>query len=206
MIEQEFRELVSSFEQKGLRFIPAVYAALEQAIAEDATQPHKQFACQAGCHQCCYQAVTCTEDEFVEIARHINSLPKKQKSRLMNLAYERSMEVQKNLEETSVAGTIATSVEEVRFINSFTDYKPCPFLQGDGHCGIYPVRPIDCRTFHSTSVCQNLHWPDVKRYVPECENWANSIILEHARPMYVQLVHTWFLQWRTWVKNQKAKR
>ena len=206
MTEKDFRELVRSYQKKGLRFIPAVYTALEKAIAEDESKPHAKFACGAGCSQCCYQAVTCTEAEFLEIARHIDSLPKKERSRLMNLAHERSKEVQKHLEETSIAGTIATSVEEVKFINSFTDYKPCPFLQADGRCGIYPVRPIDCRTFHSTSICQSLHWPDAKRYVPECESWANSMILEHARPMYVQLVHTWFLQWRMWIKDQKTRR
>lgn len=209
MTEEEFQGLVHLHQKKGLRFIPAVYAALEQAIAEDETKPHDRFACKAGCTMCCHQAVTCTQAEFQEIVNYIDGLPKKDRSRLLNIAYQKSKEVYDLLQSDDSVGQIAASQEAVSHLNKITDNKPCPFLQADSKCGIYDVRPIDCRTFHSTTTCQKLRWPDAVRLVPQCESWANQIILEYAQAtsgMFVQLVHTWLLSWRLQVKNQKSKR
>ena len=43
--------------------------------------------------------------------------------------------------------SIAFSAGKTLNIGSMTSAKPCPFLDDENQCGIYAIRPLDCRSF-----------------------------------------------------------
>ena len=73
--------------------------------------------------------------------------------------------------------------------------SPCPFLRA-GACVIYPVRPIDCRTYFSTSPCA-VDSRGVVRMHFDVEKLANNMIMEEEEKQNGQMqttpLHHWLL-------------
>ncbi|OGY45334.1 MAG: hypothetical protein A2729_00660 [Candidatus Buchananbacteria bacterium RIFCSPHIGHO2_01_FULL_39_14] len=180
MTEAEFINLVLRKTKKGMSFIASVYKALSEVVEAQSQSQPQCFACHKGCSACCHQLVTSTEAEFDEIITYILSLPRRQRDTILNRARKRAAEYQQWLEQHQLTGTVITSAEKIIWANEYWDGKPCAFLDESGNCRVYPARPIDCRTYHSTSVCQNPTWSDVKRFVWPAETWANNLILEQG--------------------------
>lgn len=83
------------------------------------------FTCTA-CGNCCkshgeYSHVYLREEEAIAIAEHLGRDP-----------------------ETFVQEEL---VVEEGWITLIPDLPECQFLDADGRCGIYPVRPVQCRTW-----------------------------------------------------------
>jgi Fe-S-cluster containining protein len=90
--------------------------------------------CHEGCAFCCHQAVLASNHEVLLIWQFIaEELEPQQKNRFRKRAGEKH-------DRTSGM----TAMEFLHYIH------PCPFLQ-DGSCRIYPVRPMACRCYLSSS-------------------------------------------------------
>ncbi|WP_298151145.1 YkgJ family cysteine cluster protein [Flavobacterium sp.] len=112
-----------------------------ERFAEEMTKKHRssstsQVACINGCSHCCYQLVSVSAPEVFRIARYMNaSMPTAQKDEL--------------------AGRIRNLNKATRGINEkarVSIKKPCAFLNADGRCSIYEVRPLACAEFTSYNV------------------------------------------------------
>lgn len=91
--------------------------------------------CSRGCAGCCSLVVNCTFPEAYLIARNISTA---QRERL----YCRIDAVK---EAADRAGSLKEWLSAYR-----KTAAPCPFLEEDGSCGVYQVRPISCRSLLST--------------------------------------------------------
>jgi hypothetical protein len=110
----------------------AASAAFEDAWAalRPAVEREGPIACAAGCAACCHQHVAVAAVEAVAIAGALAAAPE--------LAARAA----------AAAGRIGPLSAAERRRARF----PCPFLEDDGRCGIYAIRPIRCRGVHSRDV------------------------------------------------------
>ena len=96
--------------------------------------------CGRECSSCCSLVVNCTFPEAVQIAAALND---QQTDRLQR--------------QIAPIRSLADQAETLK--DWLTSYRQqglsCPFLDEAGCCGIYPVRPLSCRSLLST---QQPHW------------------------------------------------
>lgn len=91
--------------------------------------------CGRGCRNCCGLVVNCTVLEAVAIARQLTPV---QRTRLTAC-----------IPKLRACAEQADSLKE--WLSSYRDQAgPCPFLNEDGSCGIYPLRPLSCRAVLAT--------------------------------------------------------
>lgn len=95
----------------------------------------KGIFCRAGCAGCCRLAVHATFPEAASIA---GQLSQEQTARL-----------------SAYIGRLQRAIATVTDLKSYLQSHrlavgPCPFLDAQGQCSIYPVRPLSCRALLST--------------------------------------------------------
>lgn len=96
--------------------------------------------CDRGCSGCCSLVVNCTGPEAALVA---NRLTPAQMSRL-----------QSQIPLIQACANRAVSLKE--WLSSYRRQAgPCPFLEQDGSCGVYQIRPLSCRALLAT---QGPHW------------------------------------------------
>lgn len=101
------------------------WTALRPAVERDGA-----IACAAGCAVCCHQHVAVAAVEAVAIARAVAGQP-------------------------ALAARVAEAADVIAPLSAQARRRariPCPLLESDGRCGIYPIRPIRCRGVHSRDV------------------------------------------------------
>ncbi len=91
--------------------------------------------CAKGCSGCCSLAVNCTFPEAVLVASTLDSRQQERLRQRAPLLYR-----------------TASAAHDLK--GWLTGYRsqagPCPFLEEDGACGIYAVRPLSCRALLAT--------------------------------------------------------
>lgn len=93
--------------------------------------------CQVGCSYCCYGAVFASAPEILRIAAHLKET--RSPDALAELA--------------SRAADTAARITPMTLDERAVAKVPCPLLdEKTGACGVYPVRPVACRAYHSGSV------------------------------------------------------
>ena len=100
--------------------------AIAQALAD---QP---VACDRGCTWCCYLTVPVMGLEARSIAHWLAVLPDSQQQ----IFRQRLTTTAARLQAVDPSDRLAQKI-------------PCAFLEADGACGIYPVRPATCRSHHA---------------------------------------------------------
>ncbi|HEY9689787.1 MAG TPA: YkgJ family cysteine cluster protein [Coleofasciculaceae cyanobacterium] len=100
--------------------------AIAQALAD---QP---VACDRGCAWCCYLTVPVMGLEARAIAHWLAVLPDFQQQ----IFRQRLTTTAARLQAVDPSDRLAQKI-------------PCAFLEPDGACGIYPVRPATCRSHHA---------------------------------------------------------
>lgn len=105
-------------------------AFLRRSAGED-----KPVACKKGCNWCCHQAVYAVTHEFLHISQYV----------FKNFTAERRDQCLKRAQERVLLTHNKTLKEQSQL------KSPCPFLES-GSCSIYPVRPMGCRIYLSSSV------------------------------------------------------
>ena len=107
-------------------------AEQELAVADDVD--FSLIACRAGCKSCCVVNVSVLFPEGLAIADYLQRRPVGEQNR-----------IGARLEELWRAVRGLTDDERISL------HQPCAFLDESGHCCIYPVRPLLCRSVTSTS-------------------------------------------------------
>ena len=106
------------------------YAVLRQRVdaffAAVAARHPTALRCQAGCHGCCQAGLSVCAIEAAAICAHLRALPRVEVEHLRAQAVRR-------LHHTKAARPAEPAAS-------------CVFLRDDGHCAIYPVRPLVCRS------------------------------------------------------------
>jgi Fe-S-cluster containining protein len=98
------------------------------------------LACRAGCHWCCYFSVDVRAVEVFRIVAFIDETFDAGRRSRVEAAVRSNAALLSGLDE----------------MQRMTRNVRCPFLEDDGRCGIYAVRPQTCRNYHATDVtgCQ----------------------------------------------------
>ncbi|MEA3465930.1 MAG: YkgJ family cysteine cluster protein [Thermodesulfobacteriota bacterium] len=109
---------------------------VETTLADHLTaDDHKTMACAAGCSSCCVINVSVLFPEAVNIARHLRKNLDAEDLELLQHSMKKMVNVISGLDE-----------EERIAVR-----RKCIFLNAQGQCDIYPVRPLLCRALTSTS-------------------------------------------------------
>lgn len=150
-IEVEAKIAVEILDEERAAGSPA--RAIVAAVADGATQDAEVGArtmsdqlpstrrllpvCQEGCSYCCHQVVFASAPEILRIADHLKS----------TRTPEQLAELRTRVGET------AARVKNLDLLERAELQEPCPLLdKATGRCGVYPVRPVACRAYHSGDV------------------------------------------------------
>lgn len=141
-VTRELKHIQSILSSQDLTSLPhqnrpiALAHQFCDAVASQTTQwmvaESKSVACESGCDACCYYTdMDATALEFEEVLNYVRT--------------QQPDDIRRQL------------LKQVRDEPEYTKqgFKPCPFLdRRNGQCGIYPVRPVGCRTLLATRRCQ----------------------------------------------------
>ncbi len=112
-----------------------LFSTTEILIKQDETGDRSLLACGVGCQDCCVVNVSITLLEGIAISRFIQQWPQSERA-----------EVEQKLE------TLWCAVRGLEDDERLMLRKKCAFLDEQGGCTIYPVRPLFCRSISSTDV------------------------------------------------------
>lgn len=203
-----FESVVEVKMDQGLSFVMAVYKTLDEYWNMEIRNSGVKLACHKGCSFCCYQMVTCTKMEIDEIINFINemerTLQRSLKRRINRFVIKWQRYYRENKAALAINPLQATKEESLAVIQKVhKDWrgKPCPFLNQEGACDIYPVRIIDCRTASSLTPCDPSDpkhvkdQEDSKRFRFECEWWANNLIADRQIQRFGYMATSPLHQW-----------
>ncbi len=94
-----------------------------------------QHACRAGCDFCCHTAVTVAPPEAFAIAAYLRA----------HYDAEELRQVREHIDRNALRADRLTRDEYIAAL------IPCALRTPDGNCRVYPVRPLACAGFLSTS-------------------------------------------------------
>jgi len=115
--------------EKKISALAAIYRAHEQAVQAFT----RDAICKPGCSFCCthYGRLDAATLEGLAIRRRLSAFKGRQQGRLRDRI--RRNQIEKEAGKVSV----------------------CPFLDNDGRCRIYEVRPFSCRQLYSLKPCRD---------------------------------------------------
>jgi Fe-S-cluster containining protein len=93
-------------------------------------------ACARGCAMCCHLRVAAMPVEVLGVAQYLR----------------------RQLGADALAARLDRIRDTARQVSALPRERllsvniPCPLLEADGACGIYPARPLNCRAYHSLDV------------------------------------------------------
>ena len=179
MTEEQLREEFKTRSLSGQSPILAIYELHDELLAAELAKGDVILACERGCGFCCHQLINVTKLEWQEIVKFIDTLPFRQKywiKRRSDVAFQEWKRYDRSLRSDQKTPTVANIL---RAYSDWMGKAPCPFLNGENSCDIYPVRPIMCRTYTSTHKCQS--WDDDndgRQFRFEFQSWVNNLIFE----------------------------
>lgn len=153
-LKEELEVLLGEFEGEGAysrlkaalnALMPEVYKCYDAFVAAVLATGPERVACSKGCSHCCSHYVTSVEPyELLFLHGRIRVAPE-YPSRVMAL-HRRA-----TLFSTLQDGKPDDQAEDRALYRYYLRNVPCPFLAGDGQCGVYDSRPMSCRMFFSMS-------------------------------------------------------
>lgn len=124
----------------GLRVVKDIYTMADKGIEQFSSYA----PCSKGCSHCCSLYLECTPVEAELIRRHLKE----------TRTEEELMEIKSYIDKINNNVRTADSphnMKEEELRNMYHKYlkenNPCMFLNGEGACSIYEVRPLRCRSF-----------------------------------------------------------
>jgi len=138
---ETYQRAIARWQQAGVMGLLALQQELwdwgDRTVA--AALVGQTVACDRGCAWCCYLTVPAMGLEAQAIAHWLAALPDAQQQSLR----QRLAITVAQLQALDPADRLAQKI-------------PCAFLESDGTCGIYPVRPAACRSHHArcAAACQ----------------------------------------------------
>jgi len=136
----------------GKEKVRNIFSLVDELIAEFLET--NQVACHCGCSTCCYQLICCTTLEMELIVDYLASLSREARRNITKRVNKEALWLDNTVRRLKAlsSGGLSSRWEvlaagPLRAI--YYGKRPCPFLNSLGECGIYPVRPIDCRIARS---------------------------------------------------------
>jgi Fe-S-cluster containining protein len=103
--------------------------------------------CRHGCSRCCIGPFPITILDVDEVQRGMAALPPERRAGIVERAVRQTTTIQAVYpqlgDDRMLDDWPDRAIDEL--VTRFADL-PCPALQDDGSCGIYPFRPVTCRT------------------------------------------------------------
>ena len=134
------------------------------------------IACKEGCNACCIRSVNVSrlEGEFI-----IAFLTKANRWSAAGFSLENtcSSSGPKHTTNQFAALCLTGNMEEIEEAAKW-DFTPCYFLEVNGSCSIYPVRPLMCRGFVSDCICQNTGYAQMRPEIISVNTFIMQLI-EH---------------------------
>jgi Fe-S-cluster containining protein len=124
------------------RVISDVIDQAETLLAETLTAfDHAMLACRAGCGHCCVVNVSVLVPEAINISNYLHQTRSEEELSQLNKKMHK----------------LVTAISELDNDERVALRASCVFLDDQGLCSIYPVRPLLCRAVTSISVddCRN---------------------------------------------------
>ncbi len=130
-----------------IEFTRGLYELYDQYIDECLHEKKRDIACTMGCSYCCNHWV---EDIYAfEMKTIISYIKEQYPDKIKRIEIESTgaeMEMEQILENEEIT-------DESYMLNRFYTLQiPCPLLDSEGKCIVYPVRPLTCRSFFSRDV------------------------------------------------------
>jgi Fe-S-cluster containining protein len=111
------------------------YGRQDAAIDKSIRAAKQKVACRSGCSTCCHYKVEARAVEVLAIRDYVNAhFSSAQRATVLEVA-------QRNVAEAA----------DWSHVEHLARNQCCPLLI-DNMCSVYPVRPANCRSFHSTDV------------------------------------------------------
>jgi|GEM_PF-2238305 len=131
--------------------LPPLYAAYDDYLAAVLLTDRRSVTCSRGCSACCRHYVSSVEPfELIALDHHLKSRP--DYGDLVVSTFRRATVFDGILrEESDKAGRDEEEAEDRALYRYFLRGHACPFLEGDGTCGVYDHRPMACRMFYAES-------------------------------------------------------
>lgn len=145
LLDKETKKPLNISMENGLALLKDVYLTFDDAIDEF----KKYSPCDKGCWHCCCAIVETAVIEAENIRRYVNENFDENKVKQLSEKVKSILKFQPS--------SLQMSNERVK-MNYLKQSIPCPFLDSDNACSIYPVRPITCRkhiVFSSKDLCEN---------------------------------------------------
>ncbi len=150
---KEFLSLIPA-DLTGAEFISQAYALYDSLITTYIA--NNPIACKSNCGYCCHQLVCCSELEMRIIADYLSTLPRPFMRKLKKSIAKESRRFLNYLRRITDGklGKIVMIWEDIE-VKVMLDWhgNPCPYLLENKNCGIYPVRPVDCRIAKTKVPC-----------------------------------------------------
>ena len=115
--------------------LDVVFSEAEMLIQQNEEGDRSLLACGAGCQDCCVVNVSITLLEGISIARFLRQLDASELAQI-----------------TSKLDHLWCAVRGLEDDERLLARRKCAFLDDQGCCVIYPVRPLFCRSISSTDV------------------------------------------------------
>jgi len=167
---------------KGVELVVDIFKHVDQLSGQYFN--NNSIACKDGCSWCCHQLVCCTTLEMKLIINYLNSLHRKERSKIRKRVVE-SATIFDNQHGRKLR--MNERWEAVGELLTKAHYGiPCVFLADDS-CSIYPVRPIDCRSARAKIKCgfhkEGVDLGSVKFFFDQI---ASDLIMEAEERRYGQ--------------------
>lgn len=122
-----------------------LYQAYDAYVSALLATGTERVSCSKSCSHCCSHYVTSVEPyELLFLHGHV-SRHAEYPSRLV--AMHRRTTLFRSLRKDADGD----EAEDRALYRYYLRNQPCPFLAGDGSCGVYAARPMSCRMYHSVS-------------------------------------------------------
>ena len=182
-------------------------AAINAAQTKKAATTGKCISCSKGCSFCCSQHIGATLQECDAIVYWLSLHPEVRERFFTRYPVWRNRlrEHEDVFKETNQAASAAISSQaDTRNVKEFMQAAekylkldiPCPFLDDDGTCSIYPVRPLVCASLvvvsppehckaSSSETPELLLWPDTNEIQPPYFRGPEKSVTYSCAPLLV---------------------
>ncbi len=105
-----------------------------------------ELPCRQGCYQCCFGPFAVTVLDIAELQRGLAEMDPARRDTIQDLARRHVAAIEARYPRLAESPWLDdwSDAEIDRLAAEFAEL-PCPALQPDGSCGVYPFRPVTCR-------------------------------------------------------------
>ena len=129
--------------------LPPLYVAYDEFVSAMLAQREKPITCRKACTACCSHYVDSVEPmELLSI--HLRIRNREDYPALLHAFHLRAVLFQGLCAEEAERNGDEEAGDKALY-RYFLRSLPCPFLESDGACGVYDVRPMSCRMFFAES-------------------------------------------------------